>query len=185
MGLLRRLKILRNEMLRQTRYRKYKIGTGFRIGPRARLWAKSTMIIGRNFYLGRDSFVETNAIIGNNVIIANKVAIVGKYDHNFQQVGTPTKLAMEISDPGYDWKGLNEVTIIEDDVWIGCGSTVLSGVTIGEGSIIGAGSVVTKNVEPYFIYVGNPARKYKPRFENVDDLQEHLKLVKSKYSGKL
>ena len=45
--------------------------------------------------------------------------------------------------------------VVEDDVWIGYGALVLSGVTIGQGSIIGARSIVTKNVPPYSIYVGN------------------------------
>lgn len=56
--------------------------------------------------------------------------------------------------------------IIEDDVWIGFGAIILSGVTLGKGCVIGAGSVVTKNVPPYAIYAGNRVVKY--RFnENV------------------
>ena len=45
--------------------------------------------------------------------------------------------------------------IVEDDVWIGYGALILSGVTIGQGSIIGARSIVTKDVPPYSIYAGN------------------------------
>ena len=47
---------------------------------------------------------------------------------------------------------------IEDAVWIGVNCTILKGVTIGEGSVVGAGSVVTKNVPPWTIVAGNPAR---------------------------
>lgn len=54
--------------------------------------------------------------------------------------------------------------IIEEDVWIGSNSVVLSGVKIGRGSIIGAGSVVTKDIEPYSIALGNPAKVIKKRF---------------------
>jgi virginiamycin A acetyltransferase len=54
--------------------------------------------------------------------------------------------------------------LIEDDVWIGANSVVLSGVTIGRGSIIGAGSIVTKNIPPYSIAVGNPATVIAQRF---------------------
>lgn len=51
--------------------------------------------------------------------------------------------------------------IVEDDVWIGYGATILSGVTIGQGAIIGARSVVSKNVPPYAVYVGNRVVKYR------------------------
>jgi len=54
--------------------------------------------------------------------------------------------------------------IIEEDVWIGSNSVVLSGVTIGRGSVIGAGSVVTKSIPKYSIAVGNPCRVIKKRF---------------------
>ncbi|WP_292489709.1 DapH/DapD/GlmU-related protein [Mesorhizobium sp.] len=47
---------------------------------------------------------------------------------------------------------------ISDNAWIGFNSIILKGVTIGEGAIVGAGSVVTKNVEPFTIVAGNPAR---------------------------
>lgn len=50
---------------------------------------------------------------------------------------------------------------IEDDCWIGAGAIILNGVTIGKGSVVGAGAVVTKDVAPYTIVAGNPARKIK------------------------
>jgi acetyltransferase-like isoleucine patch superfamily enzyme len=58
---------------------------------------------------------------------------------------------------------INESTIakpviVDDDVWLGYNVTVLPGVTIGKGSVIGAGSVVTKNIPPYSIAVGNPCK---------------------------
>jgi acetyltransferase-like isoleucine patch superfamily enzyme len=53
--------------------------------------------------------------------------------------------------------------VIEDDVWIGANCVILPGVTIGRGAVIGAGAVVTKNVPPYSIYIGNPARLLRMR----------------------
>jgi len=58
-----------------------------------------------------------------------------------------------------------EETIIGNDVWIGMNSIILDGVIIGDGSIIGAGAVVTKNVEPYSIVAGVPAKVVKYRFD--------------------
>ena len=54
--------------------------------------------------------------------------------------------------------------IIENDVWIGANSTVMSGIKIGNGAIVAAGSTVTKNVPPYAIVAGNPAKVVKYRF---------------------
>lgn len=57
--------------------------------------------------------------------------------------------------------------VIEDHVWIGARAIILPGVTIGEGAVIGAGSVVTKNVPPYTIAVGSPARVVKDRNRDI------------------
>jgi acetyltransferase-like isoleucine patch superfamily enzyme len=52
----------------------------------------------------------------------------------------------------------SRAVMIEDDVWIGAKATVLKGVTIGRGAVVAAGSVVTKNVAPFTLVAGNPAR---------------------------
>jgi len=145
------------------------------------MWAKHSITIGENFYIGKYSIIECDAEIGDHVILANHVSLIGKYDHHHQQIGIPIRLASEIRDVDYNWKGLNQKIIIEDDVWIGVGSIVLSGVTIGIGSIIAAGSVVTKDVEPYSIYAGNPAKKIRNRFDSEDQLKEHIRLYKEKF----
>ena len=58
----------------------------------------------------------------------------------------------------------NKKIVIENDVWIGSNVIILGGVTIGNGAVIGAGSVVTKDVSPYTIAGGNPAKAIKTRF---------------------
>lgn len=64
--------------------------------------------------------------------------------------------------------------IVEDDVWIGMNAIILSGVRISQGAVIGAGAVVTKDVPPYAIVVGNPAKVIKYRFseEEINKLKE-------------
>jgi acetyltransferase-like isoleucine patch superfamily enzyme len=167
------IKNIKNFIQVHVKYKRYLINSGFHAGRRTNLWAKNTLVIGRNFYLGRDSFIETDCIIGDNVIFGNRVAVVGKYDHNFQQVGTPVRLAMAIRDKDYNWKGLDLVTRIGNDVWVGYGSTIMQGVNIQDGCVIAAGSVVTKDTERYAIYAGNPARKIRMRFNSEEELILH------------
>jgi len=179
--LIKLIKKIRDIFLIKIKYHKYIIADGFHSGVRVRLWAKMTLKIGKNFYIGRDSQIETDTIIGDNCIFANKVAIVGRYDHNFQQIGVPTRLAEQIRDTGYTWKGLNQITTIGDDVWVGYGVIIMGGVTIGNGAIIAAGSVVTRDVEEYAIYAGNPAKKIRNRFDSEDEKVNHINLYNINY----
>jgi acetyltransferase-like isoleucine patch superfamily enzyme len=97
--------------------------------------------------------------IGNRVLISHNVNI---HDNNSHPLDS--KLRHEdfkhIATVGLQKdNNLNEkIIIIGDDVWIGFNSIILKGVTIGEGAIVGAGSVVTKDVAPYTIVAGNPAK---------------------------
>jgi acetyltransferase-like isoleucine patch superfamily enzyme len=127
--------------------------------------------------MGKYSQIECDARIGDNVILANFVALVGKYDHAYQEPGIPIAYSQRIRNPHYDWKGIDSEIVIDDDVWIGFGSIVLGGVRIGEGSIVAAGSVVTKDVEPYSIYAGVPAKKVGDRFDSPEDLARHKRLL--------
>lgn len=65
---------------------------------------------------------------------------------------------------------------IGNDVWIGNGARIMSGITIGDGAIVGAGAVVTRDVAPYTVCGGNPARKLRERFS--PDVTERLKASK-------
>ncbi|WP_249870484.1 DapH/DapD/GlmU-related protein [Oceanobacillus saliphilus] len=73
----------------------------------------------------------------------------------------------------FNWRRSNRVTI-GHDVWIGHGAIVMKGVTIGHGAVIGSGAIVTKDVEPYAVVVGVPAKPIKQRFSSdiVDKLLE-------------
>lgn len=175
-GIINLIRRLRFFYLVRIKWRHYSFGKNPYIGRTVYLWAKHSITIGDNFYIGKFSQIECDAIIGNNVMLANMVALVGRYDHNYQQVGTPIRLSSQIRDPDYSWKGLNQSIVIEDDVWIGYGAIILSGVRIGKGSIIASGSVVASDVEPYTIFGGVPAKKIGNRFDSDDDLNEHIRL---------
>lgn len=107
------------------------------------------IVIGTHSYIGAHSIIfgHRGVEIGDYVLMAPQTMIV-PYQHNF---GDKNQL---IRDQG----GLMEKVVIEDDVYLGMAVRVLSGVTIGRGAVVGAGAVVTKNVPPYAIAVGAPAR---------------------------
>ncbi|HFD2047649.1 CatB-related O-acetyltransferase [Clostridium perfringens] len=101
--------------------------------------------------------------IGNYVSIANDVKFILGGNHRYDVFSTypfKVKLGLEKIE-AYS----NGEIKINDDVWIGMNSIIMSGVTIGKGSIIAAGSVVTKDVEPYTIVGGNPCKFIKYRFD--------------------
>lgn len=120
-----------------------------------------------NLFIGNYTTIRGNSLIGcvksitigNFVIISNNVHI---YDNNNHP--TSPKDRVELCKSGFYsslWRWENsdyKSVVIEDNVWIGERSTILKGVTIGEGSIIGCDSVVTKDVPPFCIAAGNPAQ---------------------------
>lgn len=110
--------------------------------------------IGKNCFLGEFNVIrgQGGVRIGDNVYTGPMVQIVA-VNHVYQD-HTRT-----IREQGITAEGV----VIEDDVWIGAGVTVVDGVTIGRGSVIGAGSVVTKDIPPYSIAVGTPAKPIKDR----------------------
>ena len=111
------------------------------------------MIVGNNVGLGSHGHYGSGAgllEIGDNTIFGNYVSIHPE-NHNFADLNIPIRLQ------GVNGKGIK----IGNDCWIGAGAIILNGLTIGDGAVVGAGAVVTKDVEPYTIVVGNPARKIK------------------------
>lgn len=104
--------------------------------------------------IGENCVVPNNTVIGKYVMMAPEVHIVAN-NHQFKETSIP------ICFQGPDYS--KNQTIIEDDVWIGVRTIFTPGHRIGKGSIIGAGSVVTKDVEPYSIVGGNPAKLIKKR----------------------
>jgi galactoside O-acetyltransferase len=118
------------------------------------------VIIGDRTFIGGFSTlsVAENISIGDDVLISWGVNIV---DHNSHAISF-SKRKNDVLDGKKGKKDWLNVTIspvhIGNKVWIGSNSIILKGVTIGEGSIIGAGAVVTKDVLPWTIVAGNPAR---------------------------
>ena len=109
--------------------------------------AVGEIIIGNHTRIGMGNTIIGPVMIGNNVILAQNV-VTSALNHNFEDVLTT------INRQGVK----TDQIIIENNVWIGANSTILAGVHIGEHVVVGAGSVVTKDIPPFNVVVGNPAR---------------------------
>ena len=104
--------------------------------------------------------------IGNFVSIADGVKFLLGGNHRGENFSTyPFNILICGDVPDKDLISKGSI-VVEDDVWIGLDAMILSGVKIGKGAIIGAGSVVAKDIPPYAIAVGNPAKVVKYRFED-------------------
>ena len=110
------------------------------------------VIIGKNSSIGEFSFINSleSIEISQNVLIAQH-CYIGDTEHIFYNRSIPIREQSHII----------ARVVIEDDVWIGCGVKIMSGVSIGKGSVIAAGAVVTKDVPPYTLFGGVPAKKIK------------------------
>ena len=112
--------------------------------------AVGDIIIGNNSRIGLGNTIIGPVNIGSYVNIAQHVIISG-LNHNYKDI-TKTIIEQGVS--------TSQVTI-EDNVWIGANAVVLPGIYIGTHSIVGAGSVISKNIPPYCVAIGNPAKVVK------------------------
>lgn len=139
---------------------------------------KGSVLIGDNVYIGEAKIISReNVTIGNDVTMSWGITI---YDHNSHSIyWEDRKRDNEIQYnealrgtlvDDKDWSNvISEPVVIGDKVWIGFDTVVLKGVTIGEGAVVGARSVVTKDVDPYTVVAGNPARVVKRIGEKSDE----------------
>lgn len=105
------------------------------------------VIIGNNCTIGLGNTIIAPVIIGNNVILAQHVCLSG-LNHGYDDISMSIR----------EQKCTTALIKVEDDCWIGANSVITAGVTIGRHSIVAAGSVVTKDVPPFTVVGGNPAR---------------------------
>lgn len=112
--------------------------------------------------------------IGNYCSIAPEVIFIPGSEHNINTVSTyPFKVKI-LKTEEFEANSKGNI-VVGNDVWIGCRATILSGVNIGQGAIVAAGSVVTKDVPPYSIVAGVPAKVVKYRFS--DELISELNKI--------
>jgi acetyltransferase-like isoleucine patch superfamily enzyme len=143
------------------------------VGRGTRLWAPSHIDVGNCVYIGKEVHVEANCRIGNYCLIANRVAIVGRHDHDFTAVGFPVRFSPWVGSKRFPSQYADEEAVIEDDVWLGYSTIVLTGVTVGRGSVVAAGSVVTRDIPPYSVAAGVPAKVIGKRFDGQETIDRH------------
>lgn len=131
----------------------------------------SDLVAGSYVFIGQNCEIYSKVKIGDYSMLAPEVKIIGG-DHKYNIVGCPII---------FSGRDIQLETDIGKDVWIGTRSTILRGVRIGDGAIIAANSVVTKNVEPYTIVGGSPARLIKNRFDTIEDIEIHNKMLEKKH----
>lgn len=130
----------------------------------------SKIVIGKKTYgeihITDWSFLDTKLRIGSYCSIAPNVQFLLGGEHQINSIST---YPFKVYEFGYSREaGSKGDIVVKDDVWIGTNAIICSGVIIGQGAIIAAGAVVTKDVEPYAIVGGNPAKVIKYRFdENI------------------
>lgn len=152
------------------------LGRLVHIGIGTILDAPHSLIVEDNVYIGKFCTIECDGSIGRETMLANNVGMIGRYDHDFTVVGKTIRKCPWVGDDGHDGPGSRLQIIVEADVWIGYGAIVLSGVRIGRGAVVAAGSVVTRDVEPYAIVAGNPARKCAARF-TMEQIARHEAII--------
>lgn len=118
-------------------------------------------------FLGDECWIGPRTHIGRYTLFGPRVAVVGD-DHVIDSVGVPMH---------FSGRPPQQETRIGRDVWVGYGAIILRGVTIGDGAIVASGAVITKDVPPFEIWGGTPARRIRDRFPDGDDRARHTTML--------
>ena len=140
------------------------VDDGCKIGKGTKVWhfchIMSSCVIGENCNIGQNVVVSPNVTLGNNVRVQNNVSIyTGVICEDDVFLG-PSMVFTNVINPRSAISRKNEYkqTLVKKGATIGANATIVCGITLGEYAFIGAGAVVTKDVKPYSLVVGNPGK---------------------------
>lgn len=139
------------------------IDDGAIIGNGTKIWhfshVMSTSVIGEKCNLGQNVFVADNVVLGNNVKVQNNVSLYKGVICEDDVFLGPSMVFTNVKNPRSAVNRSTEYikTYVEKGCTIGANATIVCGIRLGRFSFIGAGAVVTKNVKPYALLIGNPA----------------------------
>ena len=133
------------------------------VGPRTRIWAFAHVmrgaVIGADCNICDHSYIDPEVVIGDRVTIKGRMAIVdGMRIEDDVFIGPGASFANDRFPRSRQQSWQCETMVIGRGATIGAGAVLVAGVSIGEGAMVGAGAVVTKDVPPFTVVVGNPAR---------------------------
>jgi len=135
------------------------VGSGTKVwhGAQIRKGAK----IGRNCVIGKNAFIDEGVCVGDNCKIQNNVNVYKGVTLEDKVFLGPNSTTTNDLHPRAGRRGGFKVTetLIRKGASVGAGAVIVCGVTLGEYCVVGAGAVVTKDVEPFALVVGNPAKK--------------------------
>ena len=141
------------------------VDEGAKIGKDCKIWhwvhISSGAIVGDNCIFGQNVFVGNKVKIGNNVKIQNNVSIYDNVTLENNVFCGPSMVFTNVINPRskYPKKNQYKNTLIKEGATLGANCTILCGIIIGENAFVGAGSVVTKDLKPYSLNVGNPTKQ--------------------------
>ena len=165
------LNFVRNVLFFQFRYPWIHYGKNVHVQWSTTFWAPNRkVLLGNNVGIGSNCAILSDLVVGNDVLIAPSVAFLSRRTHRYDIVGTST-----FQSP----RGDQGEIVIEDDVWIGYGAIIMSGVRIGRGAVIGAGATIQHNVPAYTIVVQHPNLAFRPRFSPEEIERHELLLIRN------
>lgn len=151
--------------MRYTAHETAVIDNGCSIGDNTKIWhfshIMSESIIGKSCNIGQNVVVSPKVILGNNVKVQNNVSIyTGVVCEDDVFLG-PSMVFTNILNPRSHIIRRDQYikTLVKKGASVGANATIVCGITIGEFALIGAGAVVTKDVKPFALVIGNPARQ--------------------------
>ena len=153
---------------------------GLRVASGARVAPPHPLTIGRGVSIGRGTVIMAGGRIGDFCLISAHCLFVGREDHSINEVGAPLAHATWVGDRPATSRDLLR---IGDDVWIGAGALVLSGIEIGSFSVVAAGAVVTRDVPEFSIVAGNPAKIVAQRFPSEGERDLHRKKFRQRHGA--
>ena len=141
------------------------VSTEAKIGNGTKIWINSQIRenseIGENCIISKDTYIDTNVKIGNNCKIQNGVSIYqGVTIEDDVFVGPNVCFTNDKVPRAFNTDWTITPTLVKQGASIGANSTIVCGITLGEYCMVAAGSVVTKDVMPYSLVMGNPAKHY-------------------------